>query len=87
VKTEAKIEPRNERLERIAEAEEARKRAALKLLQENHEEENMPTDDISKAFDRVFSYSGNKTIVEMSGIDAVVNDAGQKLAEEKKNKK
>jgi hypothetical protein len=47
----------------------------------------MPTDDISKAFDRVFSYSGNKTIVEMSGIDAVVNDAGQKLAEEKKNKK
>ena len=87
VKTEAKIEPRNERLERIAAAEEARKRAALKLLQENHEEENMPTDDISKAFDRVFSYSGNKTIVEMSGIDAVVNDAGQKLAEEKKNKK
>ena len=87
VKTEAKIEPRNERLERIAEAEEARKRAALKLLQENHEEENMPTDDISRAFDRVFSYSGNKTIVEMSGIDAVVNDAGQKLAEEKKNKK
>ena len=87
VKPEAKIEPRNERLERIAEAEEARKRAALKLLQENHEEENMPTDDISKAFDRVFSYTGNKTIVEMSGIDAVVNDAGQKLAEEKKNKK